>query len=1012
MKPFPNVAVPHKDIIEDNLRMDVFAANLWEVFKGRAPEEYQDPETFFKKTYETQGLKNIIEITRKRLEGEGGDPVIQLQTPFGGGKTHALIALYHKAKKMDAKTVVISGTALDPKDITIWEEMEGQLTGKVEKLEGNTSPGLEKIRNLLDDNKPVLILIDELLEYATKAAGVKVESSNMAAQLLAFMQELSEAVSTVSNAQLILTLPSSHMEHFDEKAEKLFTQLQKVSGRLEKIYTPVEDDEIYPVIRSRLFSYIDERESSKVVNQFMDYAELENILPDNIDKSDYKHKFLISYPFQPEVIDILYKRWGSFPSFQRTRGVLRLLSLVVNSLKNSKNPIIRLSDFDLSHDEIRRELINFSGPEFDGIIASDITSSDSGAKETDKKLGAAYLSYSFGTKISTTIFMYSFSGAQSGKHGASVREIKLSCADIDTNSAIISDALGFLNDTLLYLHSSDGRYFIHREPNPKKAFISKKESIKDEVVLNAEEDLLGSILGRKIFDVYKWPKRSNDIPDTKKLKLIVGKDPDRFEEFLENYGERPRVFRNTMIFLAPLESERHVFDDNVRGEIAWDLVLNDPLIKLNREQKKDIKDKIANYRKDSNENIRNLYRIVYVPTRDGLKDIDLGRHPYGMGTSVDNEIKERLKSDDELSEILAPLLIQQKYLSGKEYVETKNILDSFYKTPGEDRITSDNVLKRSIIEGVNQKLFGLGVLIDGDLDCQKFGEKCTPYLQEGEIIIDSGICSQPQCPEITISFIKNQHLKLGEYVQTKEIFESLLVNCEEEEAQSKLISALKIGVENGSFGIGQLVDGKVECQLFEKKCYPTLLDSEIITRPDLCKVDIDDGKEYKTSSFKIKNLYLKDMDYVNTKFIYESELQDHDKEEVLGKLKQALANGIKEGQFGLGDLIDGELECNFFKENFNPDLSDNEVIINSKICVGDENPEVYKYIELEFGVPVEKVPDIIRMINFLKEPFDEVKAKTDFKIIAKSGEMPIVEYDRVIETFEQLGVDLVKQIKK
>lgn len=1010
MKPFPTVAVPHQDIIEDKLTMDVFAANLWEVFKGRAPEEYQDPETFFKKTYETQGLKNIIEITRKRLEGEGGDPVIQLQTPFGGGKTHSLIALYHKAKEMGAKTVVISGTALDPKDITIWEEMERQLTDKVEKLEGNTAPGHEKIRTLLDENKPVLILIDELLEYATKAAGIKVGDSNMASQLLAFMQELSEAVTTVSNAQLILTLPSSHMEHFDEKAQELFNQLQKVSGRLEKIYTPVEDDEIYPVIRSRLFSHIDEREASNIVNKFMDYFEVENILPDNIDKSDYKHKFLKSYPFQPEVIDVLYKRWGSFTAFQRTRGVLRLLSLVVNSLKDSKSSIIRLSDFNLGHDEIRRELVNFAGPEFDAIIASDITSSDSGSKETDKKLGAAYLSYAFGTKISTTIFMYSFSGSQSGKHGASVPEIKLSCADVDTNSAIISDALGFLNDTLLYLHSRDGRYYIHREPNPKKAFISKKESIKDEVIIYAEEDLLGAILGRKTFEVYKWPKRSNDIPDTKKLKLIVGKSPDRFEEFLENYGERPRVFRNTMIFLAPLESERHVFDDNVRGKLAWELVLNDPLIQLNREQKGEIYDKINTAEKDSKEYIRNLYRIIYIPTRDGLKDIDLGRHPYGMSTSVDIEIKDRLKSDDEISEALAPLLIQQKYLHGKEYVETKNILDSFYKTPGEDRITSDNVLKNSIIEGVKQELFGLGVLTDGEIKCQKFGENCTPYLQEGEIIIDSGICSQPRCPEVTVAFIKNEHLKLGEYVETKKIFESLLESCEEEEAESKLISAIKIGVKDGSFGIGQLIDRKAECQLFEEECYPTFLEAEILTRPDLCKADTGPEIEYTTSSFRIKNVYLKDMDYISTKSIFESELKDFSEEEVAGKLKKALASGVKEGLFGLGDLVEEEPECSFFKENSNPDLNENEVIINPKKC--DGGFDVYKNIELEFEVPVEKVPDIIRMINFLKEPFDGVSAKTDFKISAKDGEMPIADYKRIKETFEQLNVKIIKEIKK
>ena len=1011
MKPFPTIAVPHQDIMEDKLTMDVFAANLWEVFKGRAPDEYQDPETFFKKTYETQGLQNIIKITQKRLKGGGGDPVIQLQTPFGGGKTHTLIALYHKAKEMGAKTVVISGTALDPKDITIWEEMEGQLTGKVEKLEGNTSPGHEKIRSLLDDNQPVLILIDELLEYATKAAGVKVEGSNLASQLLAFMQELSEAVSTVSKAQLILTLPSSHMEHFDEQAESLFTQLQKVAGRLEKIYTPVQDDEIYPVIRSRLFQHLDERETSKIVNQFMDYAELENILPDNIDKSDYKHKFLKSYPFQPEVIDVLYKRWGSFTSFQRTRGVLRLLSLVVNSLKDSKNPIIRLSDFDLSNDEIKHELINFAGPEFDSIIAMDITSSDSGSKATDKELGAAYLSYSFGTKISTTIFLYSFSGSQSGKHGASLREIKLSCADVDTSSTIISDALDKLKNKLLYLHSRDNRYFIHRIPTPRKAFITKKEGIKDEVVINTEEDLLGSILGRKIFEVYKWPKRTKDIPDTKKLKLIVGKDPDRFEEFLENYGERPRVFRNTMIFLAPLEIERHVFEDHVKGKIAWDLVLNDPLIKLNRDQKKEIKEKVKTAEKDSKEYIRNLYRIVYVPTRDGLKEIDLGRHPYGMSTSVDNEIKERLKSDDEISDVLVPLLIQQKYLRGKDYVETKNILDSFYKTPGEDRIMSDNVLKTSVIEGVKEELFGLGVLNDGEIKCQKFGEKCTPYLQEGEIIIDSGICSQPQCPEVTVSFIKNQHLKLGEYVKTKEIFESLLKDCDEEEAKTKLISGIKQGVEDGSFGIGQFFDGKSECQLFEEECYPTLLDSEIITRPDLCKKGPESGEDvYKTSSWKIKNVYLKDSDYFLTKNIFQSEIGEYDTNEVKETITKTIATGVKEGLFGLGELTEGIPECSFFKENCNPDLKDNEVIINAKKCVGDN--DVYKNIQLEFEVPVEKVPDIMRMITFLKEPFEDVSTKTDFKINAKNGEIGINEYNRIKETFEQLNIKIKKEIRK
>ena len=207
--------------------------------------------------------------------------------------------------------------ALDAKEITIWEEMEYQLTGSINKLKGQTAPGSEKIRELLDDNQPVLILIDELLEYAVKAAGIKVENSNLGAQLMAFMQELTETVSTIEKAILILTLPSSAMEHYDEGAEILFSKLKKVSGRVERIYTPVQDDEIYSVIRRRIFSNINEKEAAIIVAEFMDYAVNENLLPENIEKSDYKKKFLKSYPFQPEVIDVLYKRWGSYPRISK-----------------------------------------------------------------------------------------------------------------------------------------------------------------------------------------------------------------------------------------------------------------------------------------------------------------------------------------------------------------------------------------------------------------------------------------------------------------------------------------------------------------------------------------------------------------------------------------------------------------------------------------------------------------------------------------------------------------------
>lgn len=290
MKPFHTIAVPHRDILEGRLTMDIFAADLWETYMKRAPSEYRDAELFFKKTYLTNGLKNLLDVVEKRLNGQGGDPVIQIQTPFGGGKTHTLIALYHSAKRWKATPVVIVGTALDPKNETPWGLLEQQLDGSNRTLTGKVSPGREALRKLLSRHQPVLILMDEILEYTTKASGVPVGETSLAAQTLAFMQELTEVAGTLERVCVVVTLPSSLLEHYDEKAEKLFHQLQKVSGRVERIYTPVQENEISRVVRSRLFSSIDEVEAKRVVSSFIEYAEKEGILPAGVDASEYRDR--------------------------------------------------------------------------------------------------------------------------------------------------------------------------------------------------------------------------------------------------------------------------------------------------------------------------------------------------------------------------------------------------------------------------------------------------------------------------------------------------------------------------------------------------------------------------------------------------------------------------------------------------------------------------------------------------------------------------------------------------
>ena len=743
MKAFTQIAIPHEDIVKGRLVMDVFAADLWQVAQGKAPIDYQDSDLFFTKTFITDGLKNILEIAKARLEGKSGDSIIQLQTPFGGGKTHTLIALYHKAKEWNAKVVVIDGTALNPKENMLWEEIERQLTGSVSLTKGDIPPGKEKLIELLSASAPALILMDEILEYITRAAGVKVGDSNLASQTFAFIQELTGAVATVGNAMLVLTLPSSILEHYDENAERMFHQLQKITGRVEKIYTPVKDDEIEYVVRARLFSKIDEKEAKKVVDAFVEYARNEGLLSDN-EVSEYRNRFLRSYPFKPEVIDILYKRWGSFPTFQRTRGVLRLLSIVVHRLLDKNIPYVRIGDFDLSDEELRRELIKHIGQEWDSIIAQDITGNASGAKKVDESLGTSYMAYKLGTVVSTTIFMMSFSGK--GEKGSGVKEIKISTTYSEFSSSMIDTVISNLKERLFYL--SDEGLFFTNQPNLNRILVSREENITDEDIYLQEKEMLKKhIKGPSVFRIYIHPRFSKDVSDLSELKLVILNKEKPNKEFLEKYGENPRVYRNTLIFLCADENQKEAFYKYMRKLIALRNIGRDSSLKLSEGQRKEIKNKLKNYEEREYEELRKYYRRIFLPAKDGFKDIDLGLPTFGE-SQLDKEIYGYLRSQGEILEKISPKVIKDRYLSGKDYIEVLKLYEAFLKTPGELRLVSREALAEGIKEGVKDGLFGFGYIEGETPECKHINEDINIRFLDGEIIINPELCKKEEIGDI------------------------------------------------------------------------------------------------------------------------------------------------------------------------------------------------------------------------------------------------------------------------
>jgi len=742
MKPFHTIAIPHEDILEGRLTMDVFAADLWDVYQNRGPDEYRDSDLFFRKTFLTKGLTHLFSVIEKRIKGKGGDGVIQLQTPFGGGKTHSLIALYHKTHGWKAKRIVIVGTSLNPKKDTLWGLIEKQLTGKVMEFEGNVSPGKGELRELLEKNQPMLVLMDEVLEYVTKASGIKVGDTTLAAQTIAFLQEITEVVSALEKTCLIITLPSSIIEHYDENAENLFQKLQKVTGRVEKIYTPVDDDEITSVVRKRLFSEIDGNDSKDAVSEIMDYFKKENLLPVGIESSDYRNRFMMSYPFLPDVVECLYHRWGSFPTFQRTRGVLRLLSLVIYSLRSKNINYVSLADIDLNNQELRRELLKHIGNEFDSVIAADITDINAGSKYTDKSLGESYKGLQLGTRSSTTIFLNSFSGGP--EKGTTINEIKRSASVVSIPSSVVSEAVDLLKERLFYIQQQASKIYFTNKPNLNRILLNKIENIADKEVMDVEKEYLIASTREGKFKTYIWPTQSNDILDNPELKLIIlrEKNDQLMKAVIETKGDSPRVYRNTLFFLTSIEEKKNDVALSIKRKLSFEHIEEDPSLELSDEQKKGVKKSISKEEENIKSKIREAYRVLYIPSKETIEETDLGIPTYGYADNLSGEAFDKLKSEGIVIEGMVPIVLKEKYLKGKAHVFTKQIYENSLKTLGERRILGKSILENCITDGVKQGIFGLGELKDEKEIPLYWKNESSVGFSENEILIDESICSK------------------------------------------------------------------------------------------------------------------------------------------------------------------------------------------------------------------------------------------------------------------------------
>lgn len=569
-----NVIEPHPDVAHGRYKNAEFAADLAQVARGEGAYEYRDPVEFFSRTYVTEGMKGLLVQALRRVNGLDGEPVIQLKTAFGGGKTHSMLALYHllrgrapskkitsiksvlEAAEVDqppvCRVAVLVGTALDPAKSkrlanfpgitinTLWGEMAAQLALDAgnpklydfvkEADKKGVSPGSETIKNLFDACGPCVVLIDELVAYAKKLWKVDGLPAGSFDNLISFVQEITEAARASQNSLVVASIPESNIEIGEEGSggQQALAAIEHTFGRMEAIWKPVAANEGFEIVRRRLFlDCKDETTRDQVCQAFSRlYQENSSDFPTNAKEVDYYERLRSCYPIHPEIFDRLYEDWATIERFQKTRGVLRLMAAVVHNLWMNQDGglLIMPGSISLDVSNIRDELTRHVGDNWNAIVDHEVDGKASIPFQKDQEV-SRFGRLMAARRVARTIMLGSAPSTRSDSiRGLETSRIRLGVVQPGENIATFNDALNTLQTSLTYLYSnpSNDRFWFDTRPTLRKIAEDRASQRSEEEVEMEIERRLKSIRKERPFGrVHVCPDSSMDVSDEQDVGLVI-----------------------------------------------------------------------------------------------------------------------------------------------------------------------------------------------------------------------------------------------------------------------------------------------------------------------------------------------------------------------------------------------------------------------------------------------------------------------------------------------------------
>ncbi len=722
MKPIFDSCEPRPEVLKGELREEIFAARLRDVIEGTADPVYQDPAIFFENTYPTEGLRLLLNEALGRLTGlkPANNAVIRLETAFGGGKTHNLIALYHAANGYKpgpnfveaalipapgtVRAVGVVGSDLQPRDgldhgdavtFTLWGELAYQLGGAAGYAHAagsdhdRSAPGTGLLETLVG-NTPTLIMLDEVARHlrAAKAVPTATGKSDLAEQTVAFLMSLFEFAASKERVVVVLTLADSR-DAFGQETEELREELaeaQRVSARQERVVTPTGEAEMPAIVTHRLFRRVDRDAARAVATEYAAcyrrLVEQGTDLPQRALRAEYADEIAASYPFHPELLNTLNRKTSTIPNFQKTRGALRLLARVIRCLWETRLPdahLVHPYHLDLGVEGIAGDLTSrLDRPAFKQVIEADITSPKAGSPAHAQVFDQDWIQAGkppLTGRVATTVFLHSLTqGIASGVDAADLLLAVLAPGD---DPLLIHKAAERLYDKGWFFEWDGHRYRFKTEPSLNKIVTDETGMVGRTKAKEELDRRIRQVWKSGHFKVVPFPREAKDVDDDAGLpKLAIlhydaatvtaaEPAPPELARKIADYSgalEGYREFRNNVLFLVADAERVEDMVEAAQRYLAIARITGDAerMGEFTEEQRKKLVKMGEAAELDVRVAITRAYRHLYFPRADApQRDSNLAHEM--LPAQDQGEV-----SQDQSAVVLRTLKQQQKVLTGDD----------------------------------------------------------------------------------------------------------------------------------------------------------------------------------------------------------------------------------------------------------------------------------------------------------------------------------------------------------